>query len=90
MANESSHPLTPDEAKTRLRQSASCASPAILIQRYPWQATGLALICGLILGRTNVQSVISQRRVSPLLWRLVSGVLLAPKGKLSCQSSGVK
>jgi len=72
MADESSHPLTPAEAKTRLRQAAHRASPAGLVTHYPWQSVGLALIGGYAIGRGKLRPVLSQRWVTQLLWRMVS------------------
>ena len=81
MDNEPTHPLTLDEAKSRFRLAAQRASPATLVERYPWQATGVALLGGFFIGRAPVQSILSNRWIMPLLLRFVTSALLKPKRK---------
>jgi len=44
------HPLTPEEAKERLRLAAKRASPAGWVRARPWSAISLAFAAGLLAG----------------------------------------
>ncbi len=51
MGDESLHPLTPEEAKVRLRLAAQHASPSALLNQYPWRVIGVALLVGVVVGK---------------------------------------
>lgn len=51
MAGESTGPLSPEEAKARLRVAAERASPVGWVSAHPWQAGGLALLAGFTVAR---------------------------------------
>ena len=54
MAGDTTRPLTPAEAKARLRAAAERASPAGWIHDHPWRATGLALLAGFAVARVGL------------------------------------
>ena len=76
MASETTHPLTTEEAKARLRLAAQRASPVTLVERFPLQSISLALVGGFVVGRQHMQSVGLGLLASPLLLRVVSSGLL--------------
>ncbi len=87
MASKTSHALTPEEAKTRLRSIALDLSPFILTQRHPRQAVVFALIGGYILSRVQLQSLLSCRRYRSLLWQAFRLTLSTLKQAFSSLSS---
>ncbi|WKE65312.1 hypothetical protein PVT67_16855 [Gallaecimonas kandeliae] len=74
MAGKSPHPLTPDEAKARLRQAADQASLGLWVGRHPWPVMAAALVGGFVVGRIGVTALARTplaRRFAPVLLRLV-------------------
>jgi len=67
MAERASRPLSPAEAKARLRAAAERASPAYWVQQRPWRLLGMALCGGFLTGRL---------RISPLFAMTLSRRLL--------------
>ena len=53
MAGEPTRPLTPEQAKARLRAAAERASPAGWIHGHPWQAAGMAMLAGFTIARLD-------------------------------------
>ena len=77
MVDPTPHPLTPDEAKARLRLAAHRASPSALVERHPWQALAAALIGGYAAGQGDTGSVLLRNRGAQLLWLLASKGFIA-------------
>jgi hypothetical protein len=50
MERTTSHPLTPEEAKRRLREAAAATGPSAWVRRHPGDALLFALIGGLFMG----------------------------------------
>ena len=77
MAGDAPDPLTPEEAKARLRAAAERASPLGWIQAHPWQAAGLALLAGFGVARLGALAL------SPAVrGRLLGAAVLAAPGLL--------
>jgi hypothetical protein len=70
----SSQPLSVEEAKTRLREAAERASPTGYVRQHPVETVGLALVAGLLAGRTRLPSttaVMLAEQLLPLIIRQV-------------------
>lgn len=51
MVGETDGPLTPEQAKARLRSAAERLSPGAWVRGHPWQVSGLAMVAGFIAAR---------------------------------------
>jgi hypothetical protein len=74
MDSNNDRPLTPEEAKARLRKAAQQVSLDRWVGQHPWQVLVGALIGGFIVGRVGVSAVartIVARRVAPMLLTMV-------------------
>lgn len=72
-------PLTPEEAKARLREAALRVSPRHWISRHPVAVLAAALAGGLLIGRLGAAALVRAlliRRLTPALL-----MLLFPKGR---------
>ena len=71
MDRDTSEPLTPEQAKARLRAAAQQASPSAWVRRHPLHALSAALLGGFIAGRLRPPSagdlLLAQKLVMPLL-----------------------
>jgi hypothetical protein len=69
----SSQPISTEEAKARLREAARRASPSGYVQQHPLQTVGLALVAGLLAGRTrlpNTTAMVLAEQLLPLVIRM--------------------
>lgn len=62
-----SQPLSTEEAKARLREAAERASPAGYVQQHPIETVGLALVVGLLAGRTRLSKTMTLMLAEQLL-----------------------
>ncbi len=70
MDRDTSHPLTPEEAKARLRAAAQQLSLTTWMSRHTWRALALALAGGFVVGRLRVPVItgtLLMQRIAPLL-----------------------
>ena len=82
MDRDSSHALTPAEAKARLRGAAQDLSLAAWMRGKPWRVLGVALAGGFIFGRMRVPAAsgaLMMQRIAPMLLMAV----LRRRGKSS-------
>ena len=57
MASKTPNPLTPEEAKERLRRAARDAGLSAWIKRQPYQAMILGLAAGVVLGSPHARDL---------------------------------
>jgi hypothetical protein len=62
-----SQPLSTEEAKARLRVAAERASPSAYVQQHPLQTVSLALLVGLLAGRTRLPNTTALMLAEQLL-----------------------
>ena len=77
MAERASHPLTPEEAKARLRAAAQQATPAYWVRQRPWQTLLIALCGGFLAGRLRLSPTLAitlSQRLLPLFVAHVLGL----------------
>ena len=69
MDRDTSHPLTPEEAKTRLRAAAQQVSLTNWMSRRTWRVLALALAGGFVVGRLRVPVITGSllQRIAPVL-----------------------
>ena len=70
MDRDTPHPLTPEEAKARLRAAALQVSLTNWMGRRTWRVLGLALAGGFIVGRLRITATtgtLLMRRITPML-----------------------
>ena len=79
MDGDPDQPLTPEEAKARLREAALRLSPRQWIRQHPLAVLAAALAGGLVIGRVGTVALaraLMLRRLTPALL-----MLLFPKGR---------
>lgn len=81
MDRDTTHPLTPEEAKARLRAAAEQVSPKYWISRHKAGALAAALASGFIAGRLRVPQMVHTMLVRQVVPKLVLGLLQKRKGK---------
>lgn len=69
MADASSPPLTPEQAKARLRQAAQKLTPMAALERHPWSLLAVALVSGYAAGRGTLPAVLNQPWIVSLIVR---------------------
>lgn len=62
-----SRPMSTEEAKARLREAAKRASPTGYVQQHPIETVGLALVIGLLAGRTRISKTTTLMLAEQLL-----------------------
>lgn len=70
MDSEQTHPLSPQEAKARLRAAAQRASPSGWVRHHPLQAVALALGGGFVIARLRIEPILGAaltRRLLPAI-----------------------
>ena len=71
MARDSTRPMTPDEAKARLREAAGRASVIGWTRSHPYNATLLALTVGLVAGGSRRYT----EQLSVVLIQALAGII---------------
>lgn len=74
MDSDTPRPLSPEEAKARLRAAAQGLGLSALIGRRTWRILAVSLIGGFIVGRLRVSELtraVVMQRVTPLLLTLL-------------------
>lgn len=89
MDRNSSKPLTPDEAKARLRDAALRASPTGYLRGHPFQSMGLAMAAGIMAGRTRLSGTVILSLADQLL-PLVARFIVRQQGPTSKKSQSEK
>ena len=70
MDRDRPYPLTPEQAKERLRAAAGEISPRQWLMRHPWRGVAVALVGGLVVGRAGTGTAVAAmllRRIAPAL-----------------------
>ncbi len=70
MDRNSTKPLTPEAAKARLREIADNMGPASWIRDKPRESIGMALIAGLLAGKTSKSNEVLANALVSLLLRV--------------------
>lgn len=76
MDRDPAHPLTPEEAKVRLRAAAQQLRVTIWTGRRGWRMLAAALVGGFIAGRSRIPimaSTLLMRRIVPAVFAMLLG-----------------
>ena len=83
MAERPSHPLSPEEAKLKLRAVAERTSPIYWVQKRPAQMLLMAMCCGFLVGRMRLSPTFAMTVTQRLLPVFVGHLI---KKKRACHS----
>lgn len=62
--------LTPEEAKSRLREAAGRIGIGAWVRRHPYEALAAAVVCGLLMGDRGRGAAALREEILPLLLRV--------------------
>ncbi|HHH35439.1 MAG TPA: hypothetical protein ENK48_01255 [Gammaproteobacteria bacterium] len=83
MAGQPGQPLTPAQAKARLRLAAERATPAYWLRRRPWRVLLMASALGFVAGRLRLPPAQAANMGKQVLPLLLKG--LAARQALACR-----
>ncbi len=75
MAGQPPQPLTPAQAKARLRSAAARATPAYWLHRHPWRLLLMAMGGGFVAGRLRLEPAAAARFGRSLLPLMIRGLI---------------
>ena len=84
MVEHTPQPLTPAQAKARLRAAATRATPGYWLHRHPWRLLLLAWGCGFIAGHLRLPPAVAARTGRLLLASLFQN-LFARQVRTACR-----